>query len=136
MNLKLQEIVSVYYELNGLAKQGQESEVLLQGLLQQKMSLKTKIYLQRLNKVVNEELKLYEGARQELFKKYGDEKDGMIEISKKNLDKFNVEHQELLNAQKEINVAELWGDDLKFEHLETIETTEFYPVLFKIIDLK
>jgi len=80
MNLKLHEVLSLYYELNGVTKQGQETEVLTQGMLKQKMSLKTKVYLQRLNKVVSEEVKLYEEAKQELWKKWGDEKDGMIEI--------------------------------------------------------
>ncbi len=51
MNLKLHEVIALYYELNGVTKQGQETEVLTQGMLKQKMSLKTKVYLQRLNKV-------------------------------------------------------------------------------------
>ena len=68
MNLKLHEVLSLYYELNGVTKQGQETEVLTQGMLKQKMSLKTKVYLQRLNKVVSEEVKLYEEAKQELWK--------------------------------------------------------------------
>ncbi len=46
MNLKLHEVLSLYYELNGVTKQGQETEVLTQGMLKQKMSLKTKVYLQ------------------------------------------------------------------------------------------
>jgi hypothetical protein len=42
----------------------------------------------------------------------------------------------LLTAEKEINVSELWGADLKVEHLESIETDEFYPALFTLIDNK
>jgi hypothetical protein len=136
MNLKLHEVLSLYYELNGVTKQGQETEVLTQGMLKQKMSLKTKVYLQRLNKVVSEEVKLYEEAKQELWKKWGDEKDGMIEISAEKVADFNKELQDLLTAEKEINVSELWGADLKLEHLESIETDEFYPALFTLIDNK
>jgi hypothetical protein len=136
MNLKLHEVLSLYYELNGVTKQGQETEVLTQGMLKQKMSLKTKVYLQRLNKVVSEEVKLYEEAKQELWKKWGDEKDGMIEIPSDNVSDFNKELQDLLTAEKEINVSELWGADLKVEHLESIETDEFYPALFTLIDSK
>lgn len=136
MNLKLHEVLSLYYELNGVTKQGQETEVLTQGMLKQKMSLKTKVYLQRLNKVVSEEVKLYEEAKQELWKKWGDEKDGMIEIPSEKIADFNKELQDLLTAEKEINVSELWGADLKLEHLESIETDEFYPALFTLIDNK
>jgi hypothetical protein len=136
MNLKLHEVVSLYYELNGVTKQGQETEVLSQGMLKQKMSLKTKVYLQRLNKLVSEEVKLYEEAKQELWKKWGDEKDGMIEIPSEKVADFNKELQDLLTAEKEINVSELWGADLKLEHLENIETEEFYPALFTLIDNK
>ena len=136
MNLKLHEVLSLYYELNGVTKQGQEAEVITQGMLKQKMSLKTKVYLQRLNKVVSEEVKLYEGAKQELWKKWGDEKDGMIEIPSDKVSDFNKELQDLLTAEKEINVSELWGADLKVEHLESIETDEFYPALFTLIDNK
>ena len=136
MNLKLHEVLSLYYELNGVTKQGQETEILTQGMLKQKMSLKTKVYLQRLNKVVSEEVKLYEEAKQELWKKWGDEKDGMIEIPAEKVADFNKELQDLLTAEKEINVSELWGADLKLEHLESIETDEFYPALFTLIDNK
>ena len=136
MNLKLHEVLSLYYELNGVTKQGQETEVLTQGMLKQKMSLKTKVYLQRLNKLVSEEVKLYEEAKQELWKKWGDEKDGMIEIPSEKVADFNKELQDLLTAEKEINVSELWGADLKLEHLESIETDEFYPALFTLIDSK
>jgi hypothetical protein len=136
MNLKLHEVLSLYYELNGVTKQGQETEVITQGMLKQKMSLKTKVYLQRLNKVVSEEVKLYEEAKQELWKKWGDEKDGMIEIPSDKVSDFNKELQDLLTAEKEINVSELWGADLKVEHLESIETDEFYPALFTLIDSK
>lgn len=136
MNLKLHEVISLYYELNGVTKQGQEAEVLTQGMLKQKMSLKTKVYLQRLNKVVSEEVKLYEEAKQELWKKWGDEKDGMIEIPSEKVADFNKELQDLLTAEKEINVSELWGADLKLEHLESIETDEYYPALFTLIDKK
>jgi len=136
MNLKLHEVISLYYELNGVTKQGQETEVLSQGMLKQKMSLKTKVYLQRLNKIVSEEVKLYEEAKQELWKKWGNEKDGIIEIPSESVSEFNKELQDLLTAEKEINVSELWGADLKLEHLESIETDEFYPALFTLIDSK
>ena len=134
MKLKLHEAISLHYELNGVTKN--DGQLLIQGLLKQKMSLKTKVYLQRLNKLVSEEVKLYEEAKQELWKKWGNEKDGMIEIPSESVPEFNKELQDLLTAEKEINVSELWGADLKLEHLESIETDEFYPALFNLIDSK
>lgn len=136
MNLKLHEVIALYYELNGVTRQGESTEVLSQGMLKQKMSLKTKVYLQRLNKVVSEELKLYEEAKSELFKKHGEEKESMIEIPSEKVADFNKEHFDLLTAEKEINVSELWGADLKLEHLESVETDEYYPALFSLIDSK
>ena len=60
----------------------------------------------------------------------------MIEIPADKVSDFNKELQDLLTAEKEINVSELWGADLKVEHLESIETDEFYPALFTLIDNK
>jgi hypothetical protein len=136
MNLKLHEVIALYYELNGVTRQGETTEILSQGMLKQKTSLKTKVYLQRLNKVVSEELKLYEDAKNELVKKYGVEKEGMYEVPAENISDFNKEHLDLLTAEKEIKVSELWGSDLKIEQLENIETDEYYPALFSLIDSK
>lgn len=133
MNLNLKEIISLHYELNGLTKNNQE-EVVLQGILKQKMSLKAKVYLQRLNKVVADEIKLYDELRKELFDKYGKKTDNDIVIDGDDIQKFNDEHEEILNAEKTIDVTTLWSTDLTVESLSSIETDEYYPVLFKLID--
>lgn len=135
--MKLHEIINLYYELNGVTKQTKEgSEVISLGILKQKMSLKNKVYLQRLNKVVSEEVKLYEDAKKELFEKYT-EKDGEHTIiPTEKIEEFNQEHLDLLTAEKDINVSSLWGLDLTLEALESIETDEFYPQLFDLIDSK
>jgi hypothetical protein len=135
--MKLHEIVNLYYELNGVTKQGKEgSEVISQGILKQKTSLKTKVYLQRLNKVVSEEVKLYEDAKKELFEKYGKQEGDSMFVPAESMEAFNQEHLDLLTAEKEINVSSLWGADLTLEALESIETDEFYPQLFELIDSK
>jgi hypothetical protein len=135
--MKLHEIVNLYYELNGVTKQGKEgSEVISQGILKQKTSLKTKVYLQRLNKVVSEEVKLYEDAKKELFEKYGKQEGESMFVPAESIEAFNQEHLDLLTAEKEINVSSLWGADLTLEALESIETDEFYPQLFELIDSK
>jgi acylphosphatase len=136
MNLNLKEIISLHYELNGLTKNNQDGqpEVVLQGILKQKMSLKAKVYLQRLNKVVADEIKLYEDTRKELFEKYGKQTDNDIVIDGDDIQKFNEEHEEVLNAEKTIDVTALWSADLTLDSLSSIETDEYYPVLFKLID--
>jgi len=136
MNLNLKEIISLHYELNGLTKNNQDGqpEVALQGILKQKMSLKAKVYLQRLNKVVADEIKLYEDTRKELFEKYGKQTDNDIVIDGDDIRKFNEEHEEILNAEKTIDVTALWSSDLTLDSLSSIETDEYYPVLFKLID--
>lgn len=134
MNLKLHEVINLFYELNGVTKQ--DGEVVSQGLLKQKMSLKVKVYLQRLNNAIGEDIKIYEEARKELFKKHGTEENGNITISNDNIAAFNKEQAELLEADKTIDVATLWGADLTLDSLSNIETEEFYPSVFKLVDGK
>ena len=134
MNLKLHEVINLFYELNGVNKP--DGEVVSQGLLKQKMSLKVKVYLQRLNNAIGEDIKIYEEARKELFKKYGKEEDGNISISNDNIAAFNKDHADLLEADKVIDVATLWGADLTLDSFSSIETEEFYPSVFKLVDGK
>jgi hypothetical protein len=135
MNLKLHEVINLYYELNGVTKP--DGEVVSQGLLKQKMSLKVKVYLQRLNNAIGEDIKIYDEARKELFKKYGEEGEGgNITVSIDKIPAFNKEQAELLEADKAIDVATLWGSDLTLDSLSNIETEEFYPSVFKLVDGK
>lgn len=137
MTLKLHEVINLYYELNGVTKQTKEgSEVVSLGILKQKMSLKSKVYLQRLNKVVSDEIKLYEDAKKELFEKYGKQEGDSMFIPSESIESFNQEHFDLLTAEKNVDISTLWGSDLTLEALETIETDEFYPQLFDLIDSK
>ena len=134
MNLKLHEVINLFYELNGVTKP--DGEVASQGLLKQKMSLKIKVYLQRLNNTIGEDIKIYEEARKELFKKHGTEEDGNISIANDKIADFNKDHADLLEADKAIDVATLWGADLTLDSLSSIETEEFYPLVFKLVDGK
>jgi acylphosphatase len=135
MKLKMHEVVALNYELNGMTRQQDgTTEVVSHGLLKQKMNMKTKIYLQRLNKIVSEDVKIYEEEKQELFKKYGEQKDGQIEISAENVDAFVKEHEEVLLSDKDIDVANLWSGDMTIETIGNIETEEVYPVFMKLIE--
>jgi hypothetical protein len=138
MKLKLHEVVSLHYELNGITKQKADgsNEIISQGLLKQKVNMKTKLYLQRLNNVVAPEFKIYSEAEQELFKKYGDEKEGMITVSKEKWPELVKEKEELLTAEKDIDVVNLWSGEITIETIGSIETDEIYPVFLKLIDSK
>jgi len=115
MKLKMNEIVSLHYELNGITRiENEQQTILLQGLLRQKMSIKLKFYLNRLAKIVEEEIKLFEKQRE-----------GITEQNELN---------ELLTAEKEIDVRTLWGSDLSIANFGNIETDEIYPVFLKLLD--
>ena len=107
MKLTLQQVIDLNYELNGLAVQTSEGKQiqLSKGILAQKTSMKLKLYLQRLNKVVADEVKLYDDAKKEIFEKYsvGEGEDKKIPEDK--LDEADKEHKDLITAEKEIDVA-------------------------------
>lgn len=124
------EINNLYFEINGLAR---GKEIIMHGLLKQKTSLKTKVYLQRLAKAIEDDYKLYEKEKTELFKKYGEEKDGMISVSADKMEDFTKDLNELGSAEKDINVTTLWSTDLTLDNLN-FDTDEYYPVFFKLID--
>jgi hypothetical protein len=138
MKLKLHEVITLNYELNGMVQKAEDgsNNVVLQGLLKQKMNMAVRAYVLRLNKVVAEEIKMYDELRQELFKKYGEESDGQITISPENITDFNKEHSELLLVDKDINTTTLWGDGLTIKDLKDINTDEGYDTFIKLVDEK
>jgi hypothetical protein len=136
MKLTLHQVIDLNYELNGLAVKTSEGKQiqLSKGILAQKTSMKLKLYLQRLNKVVADEIKLYEDAKKEIFEKYaiGENEDKKIPEDK--IDEADKEHKDLITAEKEIDIANLWSGNITIETLADIETEENYPVLLKLID--
>ena len=136
MQLKLGDLVALNYELNGISKQNADGtyEQITKGLLNQKISFKVKVYLQRLNKIVSEEAKLYEDTKNELFRKYGELKEGRMTVLPEHVSTFTKEFNELVEAEKDIDPKSLWGDDLTIDTLSSIETDEVYPTFMKLID--
>jgi hypothetical protein len=136
MKLTLQQVIDLNYELNGLAVQTSEGKQiqLSKGILAQKTSMKLKLYLQRLNKVVADEVKLYDDAKKEIVEKYSVGEGEDKKIPKDKLDEADKEHKDLITAEKEIDVANLWSGNITIETLADIETEENYPVLLKLID--
>lgn len=139
--LTLSEIYALEAELNGLSNT-QTGEVLIKGLLNQPLSIKTKYWLTRLRDTVSSEKKSIDDLRNELIKKYGEEdKEGNFSIpmfldkdSKERnpkFEEFNKELEELLNTEKELEHA-IFGIEL----FDSLETEENYGVFFKLISVE
>lgn len=136
MKLTLQQVVDLNYELNGLSVTTSEGKQiqLSKGILAHKTSMKFKLYLQRLNKVVADEIKLYEDAKKEIVEKYSVGEGDNKKVPEDKIEDAEEEHQDLITAEKEIDVANLWSGNVTIETIGDIETEENYPVLLKLID--
>ena len=135
MELNLNEVTNLWHELNGysVTEEGKK-KVLLKGFMQQKMSLKVKFYVNRLAKIVNEEVETLDKSRQELFDKYA--KGEKKEITGDDIKLFNADIMELMSAKKDINVTSLWSSDLTINDLASIETEENYTIFYRLVDNK
>jgi hypothetical protein len=138
-SLKLAEYYQLEAELNGVTN-NQTGEKVLNGLLSQKLTLSTKYWLTDLAKRVKEQTEACEALKNELIKKYGEEKDGQIQISfnvkneagedvpNPKFLEFQNEYQNLLNEERELEYKEL-----KLSDLGSIETEEVYSMLFTLL---
>lgn len=129
MKLTYNEIASLAVELNGNGRE-------FKGLLKQKLTMKVKVMLHRLNGVVQDEMKIFEELRKELFQKWGEEKDGAITIAPDKIKDFQPEFEELLSIEKDVNLSSLWTTPLTLDDVEALETDEFYPTFIKILESK
>ena len=138
MELNLNEVTNLWHELNGysVTEEGKK-KVLLKGFLQQKMSMKVKLYVNRLGKILNEEVETLDKSRQEVFDKYAKSERGeKKEITGDDIKLFNAEIKELMLAKKKIDVTTLWSSDLTINDLASIETEENYPIFYRLVDNK
>ena len=145
-SLKLFELLNLEAELAG-ATNNQTGEKIIEGLLNQKLPVVTKYYLNTLVESLAAEKKTIDALRDELIKKHGTEDaNGNVGISMvietENLDDkgepikdinpayiaFNDEYGELLNQEKEIKLPEI-----KLSDLDKIETKDNYVLIFKYL---
>ena len=145
-SLKLFELLNLEAELAG-ATNNQTGEKIIEGLLNQKLPVVTKYYLNTLVESLAAEKKTIDALRDELIKKHGTEDaNGNVGISmvietEKVDDKgepvkdinpayiaFNDEYGELLNQEKEIKLPEI-----KLSDLDKIETKDNYVLIFKYL---
>lgn len=136
MKLKLTEIYDLNFELNGMNVKTADGKVHQQsvGLLGQKISMKVKLYLQRLSKIVTEEAELLEKSMKELFDKYAEGEEGKKVVPADKREEYMKEQEEVLNIEKDIDVVNLWSGEITIESLASIETNENYPIFLKLID--
>jgi hypothetical protein len=145
-SLKLFELLNLEAELAG-ATNNQTGEKIIEGLLNQKIPVVTKYYLNALVESLATEKKVIDSLRDELIKKHGTEdENGHVGISMVietgNIDDkgepvkdinpayiaFNDEYGELLNQEKDIKLPQI-----QLSNLDKIETKDNYVLVFKYL---
>ena len=138
-SLKLAEFYQLEAELNGVVNT-QTGEKLVQGILSQKLPLNVKYWLNDLSKRVTEQKQECEKLREELIKKYGEEKDGGVQIpfyvkddngndvQNEKLVEFQNEYASLLNEERDLEYKEI-----KLSDIGNLETEETYDKLFSLL---
>jgi ribosomal protein L2 len=137
IKLSLAELLTLEAELNGYVNP-QSGEQILSGFLKEKLNLATKYWLTKLSDKLTSKKKTIEVLRDELIKKFGEEKDGSIGIetfldeekTKVNpkFIEFQDEWAKLLSEEEEIEYNPLTVSDL-----EKIDSEGNYNLVFKLV---
>ena len=144
ISLKLHEFLTLETELFGVKNQ-QTGEVTSKGLLNEKLSLVSKFWLNELGKKVASEKESVEKLREELIKKLGTEEEGQVFIKMydevkdeegntvsrsltSNFIEFNQEYEKLLSEEKELEYR-----PFELSELANVETEGNLNVFFKLV---
>lgn len=137
IKLSLAELLTLEAELNGYVNP-QSGEQILSGFLKEKLNLATKYWLTKLSDKLTSKKKTIEVLRDELIKKFGEEKDGSIGIetfldeekTKVNpkFIEFQDEWAKLLSEEEEVEYNPLTVADL-----EKIDSEGNYNLVFKLV---
>jgi len=132
MKLTLGEIATMFDELNGRVINQQTGERSSTGLLSQKLSIKVKYILNnQINKKIVDEKKAFDESCLDIFKEMiaegkGEEREGQYLIPEEHTPELRFRLSELEKIEKDIEVPELYIEDLF-----NIETEDYYPVLLE-----
>ena len=136
--LTLGEIIALESEISGLTNQ-QTGEVALKGLLSENINLVIKYRLSKLVDSISTDKKILDGLRDDLIKKYGEEKDGAIFVSpfldeaktvqNPKFVQFAQEYNTLLAEQKEIEHPVITLEDIK-----DVKSEGRYDVFLKLLE--
>ena len=142
--LKLHEVYELNLELKGITNQ-QTGEVIRKGLLDEKLSISTKYWLDKLSEKLIKEIEPIEKLKEETIKKLGQEdENGGYFIPMRVNEKFDKDNKLVsydINptfTEYQEEVAKLMNQEVEIEHntinLEDINTqSEVYPkILFKL----
>jgi hypothetical protein len=144
ISLKLHEFLTLEAELFGVKNQ-QTGEITSKGLLNEKLSLVSKFWLNELGKKVASEKESVEKLREELIKKLGTEEEGQVFIKMydevkdeegntvsrsltSNFIEFNQEYEKLLSEEKELEYR-----SFDLSELANVETEGNLNVFFKLV---
>jgi hypothetical protein len=137
ITLTLGEIITLEAELNGFIHP-ETGEKVVSGLLSHKLNLAKKYWLTKLADKCQSEKKVVDGLRDELVKKFGEQKDDKIEVKtfldeertqiNPNYIEFQGEYMTLLSEKKELEYKPITLSDL-----ESIDSEENYSIIFKLI---
>jgi hypothetical protein len=137
ITLTLGEIITLEAELNGFIHP-ETGEKVVSGLLSHKLNLAKKYWLTKLADKCQSEKKIVDGLRDELVKKFGEQKDDKIEVKtfldeertqiNPNYIEFQGEYMTLLSEKKELEYKPITLSDL-----ESIDSEENYSIIFKLI---
>lgn len=129
MKLTTKDILNLQIELQGYQKDG---EIILKGLLTQKLKQSVKIKLNRLAEEVNKEVSLFDKAKKDIFTQYGEEKDNQLVIKPENLEVADKELKDVIESEVELDIKKLLFG-MSEESLDTIEDDSYYPVMYKLL---
>jgi hypothetical protein len=143
ISLKLHEFYQLEAELNGVTNT-KTGEVLAKGLLNEKIKLTTKYWLNDLFKKVAAEKESIEKLKEELIKKHGTTDDeGNVGIQMYIKDSFNEDNTptpnpDFVKFQNDFNSLLSEDRDLeyksfKLEEFDNVETDSNYIVFFKLV---
>jgi len=138
ISLKLHEFYQLEAELNGVTNL-KTGEVLAKGLLNEKIKLTTKYWLNDLLKKVSAEKESIEKLKEELIKKYGTtDEEGNVSIPMYVKDNVNEANPEFTKFQNDFNLLLSEDRDLeyksfKLQDFDNVETDNNYNIFFKLI---
>ena len=131
IKLPLYQILELEQEIIGYNKPNTSNEDTkhVTGFLELNIDQASKYYIHRLLSKIQEEKKIIESSKLELFKKHGKEdEDGNIVVTNENQQYFLEELNDLLS-----NEIELEYKPIKIETLEKIVDEVFFNVLYKLV---
>ena len=133
--LKLYEIQSLEIELNGF--RNSNNELIITGLLNEKVNLVTKYWMTDLSNKILKEMDLIKQIRDELIRKYGtSDNGGNIIIDPNNEDgSVNLEYINFINENNILmdESKEIEHHDFKLDMISNVESNLNTPIFFKLI---